>query len=127
MSDCCAWLISLVSGENGAIKQILQQFSDDNCTESCPMDKGMEKDELLSVIYYRYFPEERRLIMNPYIRNFNYGKYDFSDKLGRLVRANKDAFSPFIKKNNGGKRTKRTRQGGKRRKSRRGKMSKKQK
>ena len=87
----------------------------------------MEKDELLSVIYYKYFPEERRLIMNPYIRNFNYGKYDFSDELGRLVRANKDAFSPFIKKYNGGKRTKRTRQGGKRRKSRKGKMSKKQK
>lgn len=126
MSDCCAWLISLVAGENdGVIKQILKQFSDDNCTVGCPMDRGMGRDDLLKVIYYRYYPGEKSADSNPYIMNFNAGRYEFTNELGQLVRANKQAILDFIRKNRGGKRTKRRMTRGKRRKTRRGKRSKK--
>jgi hypothetical protein len=128
MSDCCAWLISLVAGENdGVIKQILKQFSDDNCTVSCPMDRGMGRDDLLKVIYYRYYPNEKSADYNSnsYIRNFNTGRYEFTNELGQLVRDNKEAILDFIRKNRGGRRSKRRMTRGKRRKTRRGKRSKK--
>ena len=128
MTDCCAWLISLVRGENNTvIKQILQKFSDDNCTVSCPTNKGMGRDDLLKVIYYRYYSEEQPIgyDLNPIIANFNADNYEFTDELGQLVRANKAAILDFISKNRGGKRTKRRMTRGKRRKTRRGKRSKK--
>jgi len=133
MSDCCAWLISLVAGENdGVIKQILKKFSDDNCTVSCPMDRGMGRDDLLKVIYYRYYPSEKSADYNSnsYIMNFNTGRYEFTNELGQLVSANKQAILDFIRKNRGGKRSKRTKRRmtrGKRRMTRGDKRSKKTK